>query len=95
MFFKKVPSISASELKTISNPNIIDVRTPAEFNQRKLKGARNIEMNKLMATPETFLDKNKVYYLYCASGMRSKTTCKTLIKKGYQVVNMGSINKFL
>jgi len=69
------------------NGVLIDVRTPGEYNKGHLKGARllNIfddnfeaEINKL--------DKNAIYYVYCASGGRSDECVQMMKIKGFMNV---------
>lgn len=51
---------------------LIDVRTPEEFVNGHVKGAKNLNfMNENFQQEVAKLDKSKRYYLYCASGNRS------------------------
>ena len=52
--------------------NILDVRTPAEFQTECLKGARNIDFEATDFEQNIAgLDKNADYLVYCRSGRRS------------------------
>jgi rhodanese-related sulfurtransferase len=59
-------------LEAGTRPQLIDVRTPAEFKSGHIKGARNLDV-----TSSSFhkgisgLDKNRPVLLYCRSGSRS------------------------
>lgn len=45
-------------------------------------------MGIILKEPEKYIDKSKEYYIVCKSGARSIKTCKQLISKGYNVVNI-------
>lgn len=81
--FKKIPSITINELSQLKNPMIIDVRTPMEYKNGHINGAKNIPLNKI----DSF-ETNKQVYVICQSGMRSKRASKILSKKGIDVVNV-------
>ena len=54
------------------NVVLIDVRTPEEFVNGHVKGAQNLNfMDENFQQEVAKLNKNKRYYLYCASGNRS------------------------
>lgn len=54
------------------NVVLIDVRTPEEFVNGHVKGAQNLNfMDENFQQEVGKLNKNKRYYLYCASGNRS------------------------
>ncbi len=67
---------------------LVDVRTPEEFNEGHLKGAVNI-----CVTCDGFnskvssLDKSKPVYVYCRSGHRSGNATKILSEMGYEEVH--------
>lgn len=69
---------------------IIDVRTPAEFAEGHIKGARLIDF-----TAETFrtevgkLDRSLTYLIYCQMGVRSATALAVMTELGFmKVYNM-------
>lgn len=80
--------ISAKELLKLNHPNIIDIRDTNSYNKEHLKGAINIEMNKLILNPQNILNKQTTYYIYCDSGLASQTVCSILSKSGYDVVDV-------
>lgn len=86
--FKKVPSIKVSEVDTLSNQELIDVRSKNEYQNGHIPNAKNIVMDTLLSNPSNYLEKDKTYYIVCQSGMRSKRTVKALIKDGYKVINV-------
>lgn len=69
---------------------LIDVRTPEEFSQGHLQGARNIDL--VAFDPQVLtqsLDPNRSYYLYCRSGHRSGLGTRILRELGYEAYNIG------
>lgn len=66
---------------------IIDVRTPAEYNNGFIEDAININYYaaSFSATIDT-LDRNKIYLVYCASGSRSAKARDTMIVKHFVTV---------
>lgn len=74
-----------------NNYQIIDVRTEAEFLELHVKDAINIPYDMLESS--SLLDKNKTILVYCKSGARSKIAYDTLKSLGYDVYDLGSIDK--
>lgn len=74
-----------SKLATMPNAQLIDVRTPKEFNDGYIKGAININYQ-----GETFsqdiekLDKSKPTFVYCRSGGRSAESCNYMANHGFK-----------
>ena len=74
---QRIEDITSQEAFTLiqNNPDfiILDVRTPGEFAEEHIENAINLDYRS-----ETFrdelnkLDKNKIYILYCRSGVRSR-----------------------
>jgi phage shock protein E len=66
---------------------ILDVRTPAEFNEGHLKMAKNIDFkaedfkNKL-----EMLDKSKTYLVYCRKGGRSASAIGLMNSLGFKTL---------
>ena len=76
--------------------NIIDIRTNYEYLIDRIPTARNIDKNILKNTPEKYLNKNEIYYIYCQSGHTSKSIVEYLNNRGYQTVNInGGYNNYL
>ncbi|MFN4234310.1 MAG: rhodanese-like domain-containing protein [Bacteroidia bacterium] len=77
------------EKKILSEKNIqlIDVRTPEEFQQGYIKGAKNINIYSSTFEQEiNKLDKTKPVYIYCRSGNRSKSAAQILSKNGFKTI---------
>lgn len=70
---------------------IIDVRTKGEFALGHIKGSKNIPLNTLNNNLKILKDKEKIYLLCCASGMRSGNAKNILKSHGFNnVYNAGS-----
>jgi rhodanese-related sulfurtransferase len=66
-------------------PVILDVRTPDEFAEGHLEGAKNIDFNaKDFAERLGKLDKEKPYLVHCRSGGRSGRSLATFEKLGFK-----------
>jgi phage shock protein E len=80
-------------LSALNQPEtlVIDVRTPEEFAEGALPGARQIEFNRIAEQIAAIApDKNQPIVVYCRSGRRSDIALQTLNKMGYQnVINAG------
>lgn len=63
---------------------LIDVRTPAEFEEVHVRGARNVPLDRL--DPSAFADKEKSIYVICRSGGRGKKACDQLHASGNLLV---------
>lgn len=75
------------KIATEKNIQLIDVRTPEEFQQGYIKGAKNINIYSLTFEQEiNKLDKTKPVYIYCRSGNRSKSAAQVLSKNGFKVI---------
>ncbi|MBR9854744.1 MAG: rhodanese-like domain-containing protein [Algicola sp.] len=67
------------------NVQLIDVRTPREFNDGYIDGARNFDLSQQKAFLEQIntLAKDQPVYLYCTVGGRSGYAAKILKKEGF------------
>lgn len=71
-------------IRTDSNLIIVDVRSPQEFAENKIKFAINIPVYDLNREAEVILpDINRLIVLYCQYGERSKKAYQILESKGY------------
>ena len=82
--------ISQEEFAKILTKEIqlLDVRTPQEYQQGYIKGAVliNIFDPDFVTKVSTRFDKNKPLYIYCAVGGRSNKAAKKLISVGFESV---------
>ncbi|WP_418263762.1 rhodanese-like domain-containing protein [Flavobacterium faecale] len=75
------------KIETTENPQILDVRTPEEFNQEHIPNALNINWNGDNFEVEAEkLDKSKPVFVYCKSGGRSKKASAKLTELGFENV---------
>jgi len=67
---------------------LIDVRTPREFNDGHIDDARNFDLSqqKVFLEQINILVKNRPVYLYCTVGARSGYAAKILKEKGFTKV---------
>lgn len=79
---KSITVLSSNDFKNqveCKNVQLIDVRTPSEFNSGHIKGAKNIDFFSGRFNVEfSKLNKDKPVYVYCRSGSRSRQTAKKL-----------------
>lgn len=77
----------AEKLKSVENPQLIDVRTPEEFATEKIENAVNVNWN-----GENFeaqcnkLDKTKPVFVYCKVGGRSAKAATKLAEMGFTTI---------
>ena len=87
----------STEIKSADSPQILDVRTPQEFNEQHIANATNIDWNgNSFETQAKQLDKNKTVYVYCKSGGRSAKASSKLAEMGFKdIVELdGGITKW-
>lgn len=70
------------------NNNVIDIRENYEYNMGHIDGAKNITIDLLLLSPERYLSKNKIYYLYCGLGIKSLDLSKKLNSIGYKTYSL-------
>lgn len=81
-----VNSISVEELsKTDNTTQLVDVRTPEEFDGGYIKNATNINFfdDDFITQVTSKFDKDKPLYLYCKSGGRSGKAAVKLKEEGF------------
>ena len=91
LFGKPVSTINALELnerlKNGKRPIVIDVRQPDEYRSGHIIGAKLIPLNKLSNHMKE-LPQSREIVCVCASGNRSGSATRMLVKAGYNAVNM-------
>ena len=72
---------------------LLDVRTPAEYRQIRIDGAKLIPVDELATRAAVELpDRDELILVYCQSGMRAVSAVRTLTRLGYtKVYNFGGI----
>jgi rhodanese-related sulfurtransferase len=76
------PAAAATLIKNTKNLQLIDVRTPDEFAEGHLAGAKLIPVQEIEKRLSE-IDKQKPVLLYCRSGHRSGNALKILDEHGY------------
>ncbi len=71
----------------------LDVRTPDEFSELHLDGARNLPLSDLQRALPT-LPKDKPIVVYCAVGSRSAMAASILAAAGFDVKNLGAMGNW-
>lgn len=78
--------------KYLSNDSVqlVDVRTPEEFEEGHIAGARNINVfdSDFVDEAEKALDKSRPVAVYCRSGKRSADAARELTENGFKVTNL-------
>lgn len=89
-FLKKLFGGSNPDLKDLvhNGAQIIDVRTPAEFQGGHVKGSVNIPLQVLEKNLNK-ITRDRPVITCCASGMRSGSAKSILKSKGFEVYNGG------
>ena len=92
----KSPRAGAVQSTSIDDAIIVDVRTPEEFAQAHVQGARNIPVQELARRfNELGSDKHVPVVLYCRSGARSAVAAKLLRDHGFtQVTDIGAMGNW-
>lgn len=81
------PTVSPDELRQAlqnGDPTLIDVRTPAEYREVHVRGARNVPLDGL--SPEEFRGHDGPLYVICKSGSRSAKAGEKLEAAGLNEV---------
>ena len=87
----------AEKLKSNKNPQLLDVRTPEEFNSEHIENATNVNWNSddFLTKSENY-DKSKPIFVYCKVGGRSSQAASKLAELGFsEIYNLeGGIMKW-
>jgi len=96
--FRKQHGATAQASVAVSQPSamVLDVRTPEEFAQGHVPGARNLPVQELAQRfTELGADKHVDIIVYCRSGARSALAARMLVEQGFtRVTDIGSINNW-
>lgn len=66
---------------------LVDVRTPEEYGEKRIKGSVNINVDDAaFETQMGKLDKNKAVYVYCLAGSRSERAAQWASKNGFKEI---------
>ena len=84
VFAQRISSFDAQKfrfaLSEDEKPQIVDVRTKAEFDAEHIKGAINIDINQpdFQKKAISKLKKERIVYVYCTKGLRSLRAAEIL-----------------
>ncbi len=85
-----VKVVTAEEIVTLlknKNMQLIDVRTPEEYNEGYITNAQNINfLAPTFSDAIKNLDKKKPVIVYCKSGRRSGKSIKKLLEAGFKEI---------
>lgn len=82
-----VKAAEAAKLVEGGKVTVLDVRTPEEYREGHIKGARNIDYNAGdFAAKVKELDKSKPYLVHCKSGGRSTSSLATFKELGFEKI---------
>ena len=79
-----ISPLEMQEISQIEGVQLVDVRTPEEYEEGYIEGFQNIDFFSDTFTQEIEkLDKSKPVIVYCRSGRRSADCAKQLKEKGF------------
>ncbi|CAN5868889.1 hypothetical protein BH11VER1_BH11VER1_37130 [soil metagenome] len=80
-----VDANAAEKLVKEGKVTVVDVRSPDEYKEDHIAGAKNVDFfAEDFAKELDKLDKSKPYLIHCASGKRSTSSLKTFEKLGFK-----------
>lgn len=84
------PQAFIKQAKADTTAIILDVRTPGEYKEEHLAGARQLDFlnTSVFDAGIKKLDNTHTYYVYCRSGKRSHNACMKMQKQGLKVFDM-------
>lgn len=68
---------------------LLDVRTPKEYKERHISGAKNLPLD-ILDKVYTYLPKDKAIVVYCRTGSRSEVAAKFLREQGWTVYDVAT-----
>jgi rhodanese-related sulfurtransferase len=79
--------ITTSELNSLEDVSVIDVRETDEYSSGHVPGALNIPLA-IVPLRINELDRDVTHYIICQAGGRSAQACMYLAQQGFDVVNV-------
>lgn len=83
-----INQITVNDLKRLGKINLIDIRNIEKYNDNHIPGSINIPKILLVKNYYKYLDRNKLYYIYCQRGEQSIKVCRLLNSLGYKTINV-------
>ena len=80
----------AQTLESDTTACLLDVRTPEEYNEGHIEGARllNVMDEEAFLAGIDSLSSEHTYYIYCRSGRRSQKASNLMTERGLKVVDL-------
>ena len=92
-FLSRNTSNGEARRRVAAGAVLLDVRTPGEFSEGHLQGARNIPVQEL-ANRLAELPKGSDVVVYCRSGGRSAVARQMLEGRGHTVLDVGPMSAY-
>ena len=89
VFMVGCESVDYKKLMSDNEYVIVDVRDNFEYEENHVIGAVNVPLSEIDSYD---FDDDKIIFVYCFSGMRSKEAYNFLKSKGFEVYDLGSID---
>ena len=83
----EIPPERAAELVEAGDAELIDVRSPYEWEAGRIEGARHIEVNELTGAAES-ISRDGTVIFYCRSGSRSALAAAAFRQAGWDAYNL-------
>ena len=80
------PQVAAERLGAPNPPLLVDVRTPGEYQDKRIDGSLNVPLNRLPSELEK-IPPDRPVLLHCAAGYRSSVAASLLELRGYTNVS--------
>ncbi len=93
-FGKKIDAAAITEEVRAGKALLVDVRGDDEWQSGHAKDAIHISVDRLMKGDIPTKDKEKMIYLYCASGGRASRAAMYLEQRGYTAENLGGLSSW-
>jgi rhodanese-related sulfurtransferase len=82
-----VKAPEAAKLVQEKKVTVLDVRTPEEFKEGHIEGAKNVDFKSAdFAAKLKEMDKSKPYLVHCKAGGRSTSSLKVLKELGFEKI---------
>jgi rhodanese-related sulfurtransferase len=80
------PALAAERLLDAESPQVVDVRSPAEYGAKHIEGSINVPLNHLAERAQE-LPEDRSLLVHCAGGYRSSIGASLLRQRGFKRVS--------
>jgi hydroxyacylglutathione hydrolase len=80
------PALAAEQLLDADSPQVVDVRSPAEYGAKHIEGSINVPLNHLAERAQE-LPEDRSLLVHCAGGYRSSIGASLLQQRGFKRVS--------